>query len=188
MTSFLDVAAAAKFLCRSKRWIRGNIFWLPISGSLNFFEKTNSSSQWRDSGNLSSHRPRCVIRWVGIRPRSRGAGNSEARGRMIDLTKNDTGAPTAPQAPPVDEDPRLEEVLDTLPPIGRSPPAATCLCRSGTMLVDVKELLPRNRRSWSKTRNPGTGMISAPAARGRASSSSISPSIAQRECPGWAKR
>jgi len=29
MTGFLDLAAAAKFLARSPRWVRGNLSWIP---------------------------------------------------------------------------------------------------------------------------------------------------------------
>lgn len=29
MTGFLDIAAAAEFLSRSTRWVRGNLGWLP---------------------------------------------------------------------------------------------------------------------------------------------------------------
>lgn len=29
MTGFLDLEATAEFLCRSRRWVRGNLSWLP---------------------------------------------------------------------------------------------------------------------------------------------------------------
>ena len=39
MTGFLDIAAAAKYLSRSPRWLRGNLSWLPhfrVNGQLLF--------------------------------------------------------------------------------------------------------------------------------------------------------
>ena len=29
MTGFLDLEATSEFLCRSKRWVRGNLGWIP---------------------------------------------------------------------------------------------------------------------------------------------------------------
>jgi hypothetical protein len=77
MTGFLDVAAAARFLCRSERWIRGNLSWLPrfrVNGQILFREDELLKSMERFREPVQLIDLDAVMRRAGIRPRSRGNG------------------------------------------------------------------------------------------------------------------
>ena len=75
MTGFLDVAAAARFLCRSERWIRGNISWLPrfrINGQILFREDELLKAMERFREPVQAVDLDALMRRAGIRPGRRG--------------------------------------------------------------------------------------------------------------------
>ena len=75
MTGFVSVKEAARFLCRSERWIRQNIFWLPrfrVNGQVLFRQDELLKAMERFREPVQHIDLDAVMRRVGIRPRSRG--------------------------------------------------------------------------------------------------------------------
>ena len=75
MTGFLDLPAAAKFLCRSERWVRGNIHLFPhfrVHSQIHFRadELVKAMEKFREP--VQAVDLDALERRVGIRPRSRG--------------------------------------------------------------------------------------------------------------------
>jgi len=76
MTGFLDLPAAAKFLCRSERWVRGNIHLLPhfrVHSQILFRADELVKAMERFREPIQHIDLDVVMRRAGIRPRSRGS-------------------------------------------------------------------------------------------------------------------
>jgi hypothetical protein len=76
VNGFLNVHDAAKFLCRSERWIRGNISWLPrfrVNGQILFREDELLKVMEKFREPVQAVDLDVLMRRAGIRPRSRGS-------------------------------------------------------------------------------------------------------------------
>lgn len=77
MNGFLDLPAAAKFLCRSERWVRGNIHLFPhfrVHSQILFRADELVKAMERFREPVQHIDLDAVMRRAGIRPRQRGNG------------------------------------------------------------------------------------------------------------------